>query len=288
MTRQIIVLGNCQVGGIAAALQRIYWADEVQAVPLNPAGKVERGAPFFKQIADADLVFGSKSLEALLREKGKLPPNFVSVPAIYFSAFHPDVVRARAGTEKRFSYNSAICAWAFNRGLEPAQALRLYTRRTFAELGYFERWDASVAHQRAAFESAGLPFDRFFLAVKRLGAFMHTVNHPNATVLAYLAKTLALAAGHEDSIWNREIVINDALSRVESWGVYPEVARELAVHGSYSWLVERGTLIEGLENYVEHAYRRYTEAGVQRGQLQMVGVNPQAYDAILSSAFERS
>lgn len=287
MSRKIIVLGNCQVGGLAAAMQRIYWADEVRAVPLN-AGKTDRGPAFFRQIGDADLVFGSAALRAQLAERNALPARFFTVPAVNFGAFHPDLIRASTHSGNRKGYHSAIAVWAFNRGLDPAAARKLFTYDTFEALGYFSRWDLSTEQLRARFDEAQIEFDRFFLAVKRLGTFMHTLNHPYAVVLAYLAKTLAIAAGHDGSIWTRDLQVMDALGRQESWGVYPDVARELAVPGSYSWLVDKGTLIEGLENYLDYAWQKYAEAGIQPGQLRMHGVKVPAYDAILSSALERA
>lgn len=285
MTRKILVLGNCQVAGVAAALQRIYWADEVQAVSLNT---VERNQLLFQRLSEADIVFGGKPIQALLTECRVAPRQFVSLPAIHFGAFHPDMVAARGAVNGRFAYNSAICIWAYNKGISRDQTLRLFTRRTFAELGYFDFWRASVARLRSAFDIAGVEFERFYLAAKRLGTFMHTVNHPTAALLCYLAKTMAISAGFDRSVWYRDILINDALGRVTSWGVYPEIARELAVPGAYGWLVERGKLIEGLDNYVDYAFRRYAEAGVERGTLQMIGPRQETYDTVLSSALQRS
>lgn len=289
MSRKIVVAGNCQIGGIAAALQRIFASDEISSVAFNPHAFKGSESALSKQISQADIVLGSKHVRTLLKRAGLAPSRFVTIPGLYFSAFHPDIVGVNAPLAGRhFAYNSAICAWAFSRGLEPKDALRLYDKRTFAALGYFNRWDASVRTLRRAFEEAGLEFDRFYLAAKREGTFMYTVNHPKGSMLAWLAKMLAMELGADPSIWRRDIVFADALGRLEIWPVYPEVAGELALPGSYTWLVDRGRIIDGLPQYVNYAYSNYTGAGIAPGDLRLMGVDQVAYDAALTTALERS
>lgn len=289
MSRRIVVAGNCQIGGLSAALQRIFASDEISTVPFNPNTTKRSDEALSQQIASADVVIGSKAVVALLQRTGITPARFVRIPGLYFSAFHPDIVAThapRAG--QRFAYNSAICAWAYNKGLEPRDALRLYNKRTFAALGYFDQWETSVSTMRSAFDGAGLDFDRFYLAVKREGAFMYTVNHPKGSMLTWLAKIVALELGADASVWRKDIVFADALARVEIWPVYPDVANELALPGSYTWMVDRGHVIDGLSQYVEYSYAKYAAAGIAPGALQMVGVDWAGYDAILGRALEQS
>jgi hypothetical protein len=288
MGRRIVVIGNCQAAGLALALQRIYWADKVEAVASKARGAAARAADTARQLAEADLVFDTESPRADAARKTSAA-RIVQVPVVAFTAFHPDMAYAGDAEGEQVSYASAIAVWAYNRGLDPAAAARLFTRRTFAELGYFDRWGSSVAHLKDAFHQCGLPFEPFYLAVKRLGTFMHTLNHPKVEVLALLAKTLAIAAGHDPSVWRRDISLPDSLARATIWGVYPEVARELAVPGSYSWLIGRDTLIEGLENYLEHAWESHAVAGVLPGQLKLLGEEDTTlYDAVLTAALARS
>lgn len=151
-------------------------------------------------------------------------------------------------------------------------------------LGYLDRWDTSVARMKAAFDSCGLDFDRFFLATKRDGTFMYTINHPRISLLTWLAKLLAIRLGHDKSIWHKEIPISDALSRVAIWPVYPEVAHELALPGSYTWFVDRGQVIDGLENYIEFSYNQYSKSGIGAGDITIAGANQMHYQSVLSSA----
>lgn len=184
MGRKLVVVGNCQIAGIAAGLQRIFPGDQVGAVPFNPNVFKSEGGDLAQQLGAADVVIGHAPVLSLMNRLGKPPRAFVTIPGLYFSAFHPDSVAAAAPKAgRRFGYASGICVWAYRRGVDPADAVRLFTRRNFAALGYFDRWDTSVEALRAGFVKAGVEFDRFFLAAKREGTFMYTVNHPKASAL---------------------------------------------------------------------------------------------------------
>lgn len=279
MSRNILVVGNCQIGGIAAALQRLFPSDLVSAVPVNPSALKGGGGGLTKRIASADIVLGGDFAHTFLKRQNIVPRHFLTIPRLYFSAFHPDIVGARiksSGAGYPARYNSAICLWAFTNNIEPADASRLFNKHTFARLGYFNRWESSVAHMKTAFESTGFDFNRFFLAVKRDGIFMHTVNHPKVSLLIWMAKMLAVRIGHDKTVWNKEVFINDALGRVAIWPVYPEVAHELAMPGSYTWFVDKGKVIEGLRNYIEFAYDKYSRSGIDRADIEISG-GGQAY-----------
>lgn len=287
MSRTILVVGNCQIGGIAAALKWIFPSDQVSAVPFNPNVFKGDSSDLAKQIATADIVLGGDYVETLLKRQNVIPRHFTTIPRLYFSAFHPDIVAAKvrsSGVRYPSRYNSAICLWAYSNSIEPTDASRLFTKNTFGRLGYFDQWDKSVTQMRSSFETNGLDFDRFFLAAKRDAVFMYTVNHPRVSLLIWIAKLLAVRIGHDKSVWGKEILISDALSRVEIWPVYPDVAHELAVPGSYTWFVDRGRVIEGLRDYIEFAYDKYSVSGIARDDIEMMGANQAYYQTVLSSA----
>ncbi|MEW6133074.1 MAG: WcbI family polysaccharide biosynthesis putative acetyltransferase [Pseudomonadota bacterium] len=291
MSRTIFVVGNCQIGGIAAALQWLFPNDSVSPVPYNPHAFKGNTDALVGKIGTADIVLGGEFVNAFLRQKKVGVDNFITIPGLYFSAFHPDIVAAKAkikatGGRYQSPYNSAIILWAYANSIEPADAVRLFSRKTFKALGYLDRWDASVARMKGAFDTAGLDFDRFFCAAKRDGVFMHTNNHPKARLLTWAAKLLAQRMGADQSVWRKEIQINDALSRVAMWPVYPDIAYEFALPGSYTWFVDRGAIVDGLREYVEYAYENYAKSGVAPADMQMVGVNQDAYQSVLSAALK--
>jgi hypothetical protein len=291
MSRTILVVGNCHIGGISAALQWIFPADQVSAIPYNPHVLKGGSDAWAARTASADIVMGGDFVEVFLKGKGVVPRQFVKIPSLYFSAFHPDTVAAKlksSGVRIRRPYHSAICLWAYSNRIEPADAVRLFSRKVFMPLGYFGRWEQSVARMKTAFGGCGLDFDRFYCAIKRDGIFMYTVNHPKVSLAIWLAKLLAIRIGHDQSVWRREILVSDALARVEIWPVYPEVAHELAVPGSYTWFVERAKVIEGLREYVEFAYANYSASGIKPDDVAVLGIDQALYQSVLSAELRRS
>ncbi|MBU0620473.1 MAG: hypothetical protein KJ795_01365 [Gammaproteobacteria bacterium] len=287
MSRNILVVGNCHIGGIAAALKQLFPSDQISAIPFNPNVFKGNSSDLAKQIASADVVLGGDFVQVFSKEHKVVPRNFISIPRLYFSAFHPDIVAARiksTGANYPSRYNSAICVWAYSNGLDPSDAARLFSKNTFGKLGYFKQWDKSVAQMRTAFETSRLDFDRFFLAVKRNGVFMHTVNHPRVSLLIWIAKLLAVGIGHDRNVWSKDVLIDDALGKVEIWPVYPEVAYELALPGSYNWFVERGKVIDGLRSYIDYAYEKYSKSGICQNDFAIAGVNQLHYQTVLSAA----
>jgi hypothetical protein len=264
-------------------LQYLFPSDRIKALPLKSNILSES----LDHISNADVVVALPQLRNLLsRQNLPLPRQFIDIPGFYFSAFHPDIVAAKTksnGTRFPTSYNSAIVLWGYLNGITPADVQRLFTKQVFAQLGYFDRWESSVARMQTAFEKCGLDFDRIYLPVKREGIFMHTVNHPKVSVLATMAKQIAERIEPGATFQNRDIPINDGLLNVEMWPVYPAVAHELAVPGAYTWRVERGTLIDGLANYIEYAYEKYTRSGIPASEFQITGIDRTHHDSVLSA-----
>ncbi|HNC82430.1 MAG TPA: WcbI family polysaccharide biosynthesis putative acetyltransferase [Nitrospira sp.] len=289
MSRNILVVGNCQIGGIASALQWLFPDDRVSAQAFNPhVFKGDKDA-LVQRITAADIVLGGDFVETFMRRKLAPVNQFITLPSLYFNAFHPDIVAAKnkaTGERLPLRYNSAICLWAYAHGLDPTRTVGLFNTGTFKALGYLDRWAGSVARMQAAFAAANLDFDRFFCAVKRDGVFMYTMNHPRISLLTWLAKLLALRLGRNETIWRKDIPISDALGRVEIWPVYPEVAHGLAVPGSYTWFVERGRLVESLPDYVAYTFERYASTGVAPQDIEMMGADPAHYDRVLGAAIQ--
>src|SRR5690606_23883092 len=122
-------------------------------------------------------------------------PKVLQVPAIGFSAFHPDLCYVRNDRTNALTsqhYNSAIAAWAYLRGVDGAEARRLFNRRSYRELGYFDQWQPSRDFLERSFKYSRLQdiFSDFFLHVQRQGMFMHSINHPKISALEQLGKLL--------------------------------------------------------------------------------------------------
>jgi len=240
VTRKLVVTGNCQVLALSTALRMIFPRDAIYTYQLNLVDHSKVAA----QLADADfwIAMPYPTENDRVRELSTTNAMYVSWPPLVFNGFHPDIVYAYRGEElfRGISdYHSAIGLWAWQRGADPFDAARLFTAETFRALGYFDAYRADIDPLRAAFARSSLDFSGFWLRAKRMGVFMHTINHPRAEVLTLLAKLVAVELGATPDVLDEPIerYVIDELVRVVVWPVYPEIAVHLGVPGSNRFTV---------------------------------------------------
>jgi Polysaccharide biosynthesis enzyme WcbI len=267
---KILVSANCQTGGTAAALRRLLPRWHVDAVPLAVSGDDRATRELTEKLKDAAIwvTQGQVDLAA------SLPTRVIMMPDIYFDAFHPDLRGATKGTSGIAvdpAYNSQIGIWAYNNRIEPEDAVRLFTPEVFEALGYFSCWPISVVNLRNRFIRKAFDqqeFRRFFLRVKRRGAFMHAVNHPKVQTLVELARLIARRVEPAVSADERDIEVPDALTG-DLWPIYPAIGEQLGIEGHYRWSYTDGQPkeLDGLRSYLEYAYSRYTAQEIRPTEL---------------------
>jgi Polysaccharide biosynthesis enzyme WcbI len=272
--RRIFVSSNCQTGPVVSVLRTIFPDDEFSA-----AGQVawnrDRATieKFAEQLKGNDIWIRYFDVARLAADPAIAPVIqdmcTVDIPHLNFQAFHPDLFYAfrASGEALRQHYNSGILVWAYRHGIDANAAKCLFNTATFADLGYLSGWDASVQFLKHHFDVCGLDFTRFFLHVKRIGVFMHTINHPKAETYVAFAKCIAMRMGATEQIWTWPIEINDTLADFMKWPVYPDVGRYLSVPAAYDW-VEAGQHYN-LDQFIDRSFRLYTDDGVQPHELQL-------------------
>jgi Polysaccharide biosynthesis enzyme WcbI len=283
MAQEIVVTSNCQTGGLAAALGLIFPHASITPIPIfsfqdraelrRVAAKIGQ-ASFWVTTDDMEVIEKVRPLERT--------PTIVRIPKIHFDAFHPDLAYASDrsnGAMTKHAYNSAICIWAYNCRIDPADAARFFTRPVYASLGYFDRWDMNVQSLAATFKRYEMDFSRFFLHIKRSGVFMHSINHPRPNVLVRLAQLIALKLGMNETILDADIAIPDGLYG-EEWPLYPGIGDYYSMKGSYDWLFANRP-ISGLREFLEFAYGCYAEQAIQPGNLQMLHRDEALFDRVL-------
>jgi hypothetical protein len=256
--RRIVVTGNCTANGLTAALQIIFPRDSVERYHLWE----DDGASIASALVDADawIAYPSPKNHDLLERSGTRAAQIVCPPVI-FSGFHPDMVYAwRDGSVFRGAAgdgHSAIGLWAWRRGLDVPDAVRLFSPETFRRLGYYAAYKAEIEPLRDAFTRSGLDFSFFWRRVKRMGVFMHTINHPRIDVLVLLAKLLALELGMPPELLQQplERYVPDELLPIAVWPVYPDLAVHLGVSGSYLFSFSR--FAHSLEEFLEMQWEAY-------------------------------
>jgi hypothetical protein len=286
--KKILVAGICQIGGLSAAIQRFYPTHEVIPVPLNPRALNRNINPerLARRLNRASLVFGNRFVFDYMTDNAIRTDHFTGIPGLYFKAFHPDVISAQIKpSNRRFlrANHSAICLWGYKNGLAPEVTHSLFNKRVFRALGYLNQWESSVLRLKTSFDTEQIDFNKFISSVKREGIFMHTPNHPRISALICLAKLASSKAGLEEPIWHRELLLNDAFSQIESWPVYPDIANEYALHGSYDWFLDQSSFISGLQNFIDHFYQQYKESGVPPKMISMNTIDESKLGEVLSA-----
>jgi hypothetical protein len=179
-------------------------------------------------------------------------------------------------------YNSAIAVWAFKNNLSVNDAERLFNKKTFTELGYFDHWGPSIDQLKQRFKDSDLEFSEFILPMRREGLFMYSLNHPKAIALARLAKLIARIMGMGAEVLDRYIDINDGLNDV-IWPLYPDIGENLSLHSGYEWKMGEGKWVNGLRAFLEDAYSNYTTQKISPNDITAVQINEQRYNQILGA-----
>lgn len=286
MSRKIFILGNCQTLPFAEYLKGIFPSDEITRSLFSERMGEEKLTQLISNISIADIVIGNSSARKFIDKENLSTSKFISIPNFHFSAFHPDYIAVRNADNKHLNANSAICAWAFKKGLHPEDVKSLFTKNTFNALGYLNRWSSSVKFLKDSFEGTHINFSSFYLSIKRKQNFMHTVNHPKIDVIELLAKNIAMEIEFDSSVFKKEYPNKDYLAGI-IWPVYPYVSDELSLNGSYTWVIN-GEIVDGLDNFIEFSYRRLSTSCSNPSELRLMGVNESVHDSILSNIFYES
>jgi hypothetical protein len=269
---RIAIVGNCQAVGLAAAATHMLPGAEVKTwhVGVNPKisdQELLALLPGFdliiSQISDWDEHVPLRI--SLLRAQG-LPVFYL--PGLVFAGFHPDLTYIRGpngfihGVEA--DYHSIIVAAAYALGLPDWRVPELFNALVFAELGYFEVFEASKAALFENFAQEGIDLKPHFdVWLREAAQFMYTLNHPHILVLATLCRIALAHAGHVDLAVPLPDGIDNALAAHFVWPTYPVLARRIGVPGSTTFLRRSLGLTPGqsrdlsLADYVAACYRIY-------------------------------
>lgn len=288
MSRNIIIIGDCQIGGISATLKSIFPEDNV--TPINCL--LASDEKIFKLVENADyLIYNHYNPPDFKEINDKL--LLIKFPTIYFPAFHPDIVNIfKKPTNEAIveHYNSAIAIWCYLNNISIDVAIRLYNNETFFKLGYYNVWEKSIISLKKEFESCNFDFYRFIMNVKRDGVFMHSINHPKIKTLIQLGRMIGEKLGGEEYIYNIEYNLIDGLGN-NTWPVYPEIGGLLSSSSSYSWVIY-DRFVSGLNNFIKRAYTYYESEGLTLDNIliksnKFVNLDMDILDLILSEQIKK-
>lgn len=266
--RKILVIANCQTGGLTACLDIFMPGDNVTG--QHWFDTAEARASMAAAAAEADIIVTSAPPE--LRAQMTVDHDFdeskcLIIPSIHFAGFHPDLTIAYSDG-KPISvtggdpYHSAIGVWCWKQGMEPSEARRLFVPETMSALAFDRYWATAVKQSRYYFDLTSIPFGDFFLPLQASGRlFMHVLNHPHISAIAQLARVVARRLGADEAAVRQpaEHMVPDALSQGAVWPVYPGVADSLALPASTLWKF-RNTFYD-IDGYLDLQFRALEEAG---------------------------
>ncbi len=293
MPRHVLVTTNCQTAGIAATLRACLPGAEVTARFLATPQDAASTEALAALVAQADAWVLPAGHKPWLAE----PPfaelvagkQVVHVPQVGFDAFHPDLVYVRdrrTGGIVKPDYHSRLVIRAWELGVAAERVPLLFTEPVMRALGYCNRWAGAQAALKMHFDASCLDFASFFLAAKRLGVFMHSINHPAVEITTLLGKMVALRLGVPGAVMARPLPLPDPLLPLVVWPVHPPIAHALGVPGSDNWAIGHDSF--DLPGYIAYAYAGYAACGASPDDMAWarpeLGPPPDVLDAVMLDA----
>ncbi|WP_426959673.1 GSCFA domain-containing protein [Muricoccus radiodurans] len=231
----IALFGNCQADRIASLLRVMCQRDDITYVPLTTLRGPQEALDAAVSRAGRVVVHSvfARRIGRSLRQVGRDEADLVTMPEVYFNAFHPDAVY-EDGCRRTSAFgrmSSAICLYAWKHGFTPEETVGLYRDETYRALGYYDYWEPAVEALVADGESCGLDLRGRIAAWRATGCFVHAPNHPKPIVLGDIARALAGTLGLDLVIPHPESMLPDPFQQNLVWPVYPEIAARLGVPG---------------------------------------------------------
>jgi hypothetical protein len=225
---------NCQAIGLGNCLSLMSNEFELECHTANSFRKnidsLSRDLHRYERILIAP------QLLSCLEPDARNSQNIWKVPVLHFPAYHPDACYLQDASGKSVKgplgdYHSLIALAAFQLELSVQKACTLFREDVYTALGYFDRWHLSRAHLLKLFSEHGLDLSSRFVNWSRHGAFMYTVNHPRIHCLHDLAHVILENAGIKAKYL--DAIPHDNLANGPIYPVYPELAAQLGIQGSY-------------------------------------------------------
>lgn len=269
---RVVVMGNCQVQGIASCLRALLPLADVVTVVADDLRDRSLGPVIVDEYAGFNAIV-SQPLESghwgplrssQLAQSGRL---LLLIPNFLFSGFHPDLLHMPVehwkGAAHRFSeFHSALVMAAFRRGVRKDRVADLFNAYVFQRIGYFDEYDIATTFLLGGAAAAGFDLEDELREWRKGGVFVHTPNHPKISVLWTIAQKIAARLSLPT---NPDAELPQDPYRANVWPVYPEIAKRLNVEGSYVFQPPKRLAIH-LDEFIAESYATYaqTDFGAMR------------------------
>jgi hypothetical protein len=258
-TRKLLVVSNCQTFSVVHCMQAASdcLVDGLTLTEFQSLDDVGRA-----KLADYEVIFAIPS--AIDGQPAEIAGKCVTLPHIYFPAFHPDLMHdAVRDSDQRGivapTGNSAIVVGCFLHGLDVVQTQAMFRADVFARLGYLECWDVARDRLLDRCRELGYAAEEDFFRWCAQGCFMYTANHPRLfCVMDYAVDALRRAGIAAEPNYDR---VSDSLQLGPVFPVYDEIAAGYGLRGSYRFKPAGTNYTIGLADYIEVSFRQYGAAG---------------------------
>jgi hypothetical protein len=235
-------LGNCQTGGLVAALKGLLPDAIVHGWFLaTVADREETEEELTKYDVIVANVWDEDERNPLSRTRiQERCRKVIYMYPIIFTGFHPDVIWVHhCGNNLEGpleNLHSAIIAAAYSLGLDQCRAAKLFNSVIYSRLGYFDTFDLAKTIFLQQHSDEGYDLSRYFDYWLQAGVFMYTPNHPRVDVLGTMATLAAARAGLIDADTRVPDGLPDDLAETIQWPLYPEIARRIGIRGGTTFL----------------------------------------------------
>ena len=237
----VVLLGNCQIAGLARCMRVMNPSLEVRAFTFPGPASQRQLVEDCVRASEITFVQTARALAAFREFRAALAPRVIVFPRVYFAAYHPDILYVRSGDHLVETplghYNSKIVLAGYLQGLSVEATVALFDESVFRRLGYLEAWDASVALLRREIAESDVKLDDVPAKWTGCGAFMYSVNHPRLRVLGDVARAMLRTARLAARTSNPETYLHDELKTAVIWPIYPAIAATHGIGGDYCFKV---------------------------------------------------
>jgi Polysaccharide biosynthesis enzyme WcbI len=207
--------------------------------------------------------------------------ELLQLPSIEFFGFHPDLCylyhEGRPVTGGAIeAYHSMIAFCAHQKGYDLAYTEQLFKEDFYRDCGFHEYYDEEKAGLIRNYNEYGFDLMKYFLRWSKLGAFMHTSNHPKIHCLLDIAKLIFEEKGIP--IFDGNFIPQDNLISGPCFPVYPEIGSALGVPGSYLFKRSLEFRLLRLHEFLSRSFAFYD--GYQRGSIKVGHKFQDSFDVV--------
>lgn len=250
--KKVFVTTNCQTYGLINSMSVLA---KNATVTGKPYGQINR----MEDLGEYDFVFTAPTFRDQIC-KVISAEKIATIPFIFFDRFHPDLTYVKSDSETVLgpldAYHSLIVLGGYLHNLDEKDCLKYFTDSVFASLGYYSGWSEAQETFESEFAVQGINVKPAFQRWLSSGSFMHSINHPNIQCIFDVAR-LALEKIDIATYDYPNCPVHDNLLQASNFPIYPEIAAQLSLAGSYTFK-RHGTYASlNLSEFVHASYATY-------------------------------